>query len=359
MEAANNLGNREQQEIEINVLSEDKGNVITFSNTLQVNLVRACVQQCNYCSFRRKELVEVPYSTIKISKESRLTGVREVMYTANSRPDQHSEIRAKLDLWGFSSYLDYLYTVCELGFLEGLVPVINLGFLTPVELQQLSEVSALIRIAMDSSSDLIHEATLKWDPQRRFDRRLKNLEWSSKLGIATSVSYTITKGITKGHQKVMLEKIANMHSQYGLVHEVILDNYESPKHVKSVPFSQPSEDEMMSAFNLAKSILPSDIPIIVPAAKNNIATFIKEGVRDLGQIIEYSNTEDSLYTPFNWDSVEKTAAELGLVLQQRFPLRKQFIKEEKYSSKLGQVFDSYKYKIKKDIQEKAKESKAV
>ena len=40
--------------------------------------------------------------------------------------------------------------------------------------------------------------------------------------------------------------------------------------------------------------------------------------------------------------------------QQRFPLKKEFIKDQRYSSKLGQVFDSYRYKIKKEKQEKEK-----
>ena len=46
-------------------------------------------------------------------------------------------IRLKLDLWGFSSYADYLYTVAEICFLEGLIPVIDAGVLTPTELKKL------------------------------------------------------------------------------------------------------------------------------------------------------------------------------------------------------------------------------
>ena len=48
---------------------------------------------------------------------------------------------------------------------------------------------------------------------------------------------------------------------------------------------------------------------------------------------------------------------LNIKFQQRFPLKKSFIKNELYSKKLGQVFDLYKYKIKKESQEKQKELK--
>ena len=49
---------------------------------------------------------------------------------------------------------------------------------------------------------------------------------------------------------------------------------------------------------------------------------------------------------------------MDLVGQERFPLRRDFILAEKYSKKLGQVFEAYRYKLKKNIQEKVKETKA-
>ena len=58
--------------------------------------------------------------------------------------------------------------------------------------------------------------------------------------------------------------------------------------------------------------------------------------------------------PVDITSLRQISEEFGLDLQQRFPLRKSFIREGKYSKKLGQVFDSYRYKIKKEKQEKEK-----
>jgi hypothetical protein len=46
-----------------------------------------------------------------------------------------------------------------------------------------------------------------------------------------------------------------------------------------------------------------------------------------------------------------------LFFQKRFPIKRDFIKDDFYSKKLGQVFDAYKYKIKKQITEKLKEAK--
>jgi len=100
---------------------------------------------------------------------------------------------------------------------------------------------------------------------------------------------------------------------------------------------------------LAKTILPPDITLTVPIHFNQ--TIIKEilaaGIRDFGRIpashsIVFPHTE-----PFNFELLEQAVKDAGLRLQQRFPLKHDFIKNGRYSKKLGQVFDAYKYKIKK------------
>ena len=58
-----------------------------------------------------------------------------------------------------------------------------------------------------------------------------------------------------------------------------------------------------------------------------------------------------------WEDLTQRLRDNGKTLQQRFPLRKSFISNQRYSKKLGQVFDAYKYKIKKSLLEKNKENK--
>ena len=57
------------------------------------------------------------------------------------------------------------------------------------------------------------------------------------------------------------------------------------------------------------------------------------------------------------EDLQEIAEKLGFRLQQRFPIRLPYIKTEKYSRKLGQVFDAYRYKLKKLEQEKVKAAK--
>jgi 7,8-didemethyl-8-hydroxy-5-deazariboflavin synthase CofG subunit len=351
------LGNRNDQENDVLVLGEDDTNVVTFSSSLTVNLARVCMAPCLDCSYQRKELISVPYSTIKIAKEARSFGVREVIYKANSRPDQYSHIRSNLELWGFASYVDYLYTVCELGFLEGLIPIIELGFLTPDELKHLSEVAALVKIGISTSEDLIHESKFKWEKSKRLNRRLKNIEWASKLKFPIIVSILVSEKDKPELNKNHYEFIKNMHEKYGMIHEVVFEPFQPSSFVKVRNRETPSFEKLLAHYNFAKSILPEDVQVILPAEAENLEALFKLGVTDLGSIKEFSYGSSGVVAPYDWEKLDTLAKGKNIQIQQRFPLRKEFIKQEKYSKKLGQVFDAYRYKIKKEAQERLKEAK--
>lgn len=349
------LGNRNDQENDILVLNEDSSNVITYSYSLFLNLSKACLPQCIECAYQRKESMIVPYSTIRLTKQARLQGLREVLFYANPRPDRYSQIRSTLELWGFDTYADYLYTVCELGFLEGLVPVVDLGFLTPQEYRQLSEVTALFKISFENSFDKLHEEKYGWSTAQRLERRLKNFEWAAKLGVPVNANVLVYKGGDKSRYKEWFNILAALHKQYENVHEVSLEFFAKPGSKKAK--EQSDLPALLDVYELAKSILPADIPIILPFGIKDLPVLLKAGVRDLGRVFN-TTLSGAGVEPFDLADLHNEIESLGFTAQQRFPLRKEFIKNEKYSKKLGQVFDTYRYKIKKDVQERQKEAKA-
>ncbi len=350
---------RSQLEHDIPIIGEENADTITYSLTYPFTLTRACRNHCPYCSFqKRNENLTVPYSTIKLAKKARALGIREGLYIAGERPDRFSQIRSMLDLWGFNSYLDYVYTVCELGFLEGLIPVIEGGFFSPIELKKLSEVCALTKIMIDPVDHNIASTFYAKSPGKKLELRLKLLEWAGKLQFPTSTGIIVGIGTSKTLQKEIFNEIAKIHNTYGTIHDVTIQNFVPEAHTPMANKNPASQKEMLDAVELALNLLPSDITITVPIALNpNIEPFISAGIRDLGQIIEgktpYFKSEQS-----NLIELEEKMQKLGYSIQQRFPLKKSFIRNGLYSKKLGQVFDAYRYKIKKETQEtKPKESR--
>jgi 7,8-didemethyl-8-hydroxy-5-deazariboflavin synthase len=351
------LGNRNDKEDDIQVLGEDDKNIITFSYALPIILSRSCRNKCPYCGFQRQDNLTVPYSTIRHSKKARLLGAREALFEAGERLDKFPHIRAVLDLWGFSTYLDYLYTVCELAFLEGLIPVIDLGFLSPHEMKRMKEVCAQIKIVLDSVDKTSYSSVYKNSPGKKIELMVKSLQWAGKLSFPTVSGIMVGIGETDAHRKELLRIIADIHKQYGSIHEVVIQNFVPEPDTPFSSKNPPTKATMLKVVEMAREILPEDVPIIVPLELNpDIEDFVKAGVRDFGRVLVGQSLYKNVPT-ISMDGIAERVEKMGFQLQKRFPLRRSFIKEEKYSKKLGQVFDAYRYRIKKDEQEKLKELK--
>lgn len=350
------LGNRQDQENDILVLGEDAPDIITYSKALPVVLSRMCSNTCGQCGFRKPDSLVVPYSTIRTTKQARVDGMREAVYIAGERLDRFPQIRATLDLWGFHSYLEYLYSVCELGFLEGLIPVLDIGFLAPEELKYISEICAMIKVSLNpykSVKTVRSNATIK----RMQLFRQKNIEWAGKLKLPTAVTVMVGMGEEDKEKKDIFEWLKNMHLKHDHIHEVVLQNYIPVIEKGKKPAkSGPTKTAMLKTFNMAKNILPPDVHVIVPIEWNSeIEPFIKAGMRDLGRLYQASAANYIKKPDIEMKDLEKRLGKMGFRLQQRFPLRKDIIKKERYSKKLGQVFDAYRYKIKKEETDRLKE----
>ena len=111
---------------------------------------------------------------------------------------------------------------------------------------------------------------------------------------------------------------------------------------------------ILDTIEQAKSILPPDISIVLPAyTVEEVEIYLNAGIRDFGRIFIGKDPVVRKHT-LTVDALESVVMDKGLRLVQRFPLKKAFIKNGIYSKKLGQVFDAYRYKIKKDGQDRAK-----
>ena len=354
------LGNKDSVEDDILVFGEDDPNVITFSRAMMLSLSRSCRNSCPYCSFHRPDTLTVPYSTIKQTKTARSNGVREVVYMSGERPDKSPQVRSNLDLWGFNSYLDYVYTVCELGFLEGLIPVLELGFLSPLEYKRLSEVSAVAKINLDSVDSHKFDKVYPNSPGKRLDVRLNSVRWAMEAGLPVSSGIMVGIGETESHRKACFTQLAKLHAEFGLLHEVLIQNFVPERGTPFSAKTAPTHKQMLKVIDTARSILPDDVPLsIYPEFNENIGDFLSAGIRDFGRLFDGPRLLFSKQPRYTVEELSAIVDQAGYRLQQRFPLRLEYIKTGKYSSKLGQVFDSYRYKLKKTEQEKAKALKGT
>ncbi len=346
------VGTKAESQAEIKLLGEEDPSVITYSRALPVALTRVCRNNCGYCAFHRKDNLAVPYSTIKLCKMARANGAREMLCVAGERPDRFPQIRATLDLWGFDSYLDYVYTICELGFLEGLIPVIELGLLSPHEIKKLSEMAAMLKLNLDTVDADRHTKIYPSSPGKRFETRFKSLVWATKLGLPVATGIMVGLGETKAHRRECLKSIAELAKQTGMIAEVLIQNLVPEPGTPFASMNTPNRQDVLDAAEMALTVMPKGVRVSVPLEGNpDIADFIRLGIRDVGRIYEGQRVMFTKTGPISISTLEKELEALGFHLQQRFPLSLAFIREGKYSKKMGQVFDAYRYKIKKDDQQ--------
>ena len=128
-----------------------KKNTITYSKSLFYLLTKNSPSDYSTKAIVKNDNIIVPYTIIKQSKIAKEQNVKEIVLLASERPDRNTSIRSTLDLWGLSSYIDYIYTTSELAFLEGLTPIFEGGFLSPSELKKISEILAFVKILIPSN----------------------------------------------------------------------------------------------------------------------------------------------------------------------------------------------------------------
>lgn len=333
-------------------------NIVTYSRSTTVSLSRICSSLCDYCDFPANNAdqaafeLAVPYSTIKHCVQAKKAGVKEVIFMAGERPDNFSAVRARLDLWGFNSYIEYVYTVCELAFLEGLLPSLNIGYIAKEEMLRDAESSwngirrivASIYMMLDCADEKILE---KYSPRKTLQSRVDTISYAGIGKVPVTTGILVGLGESERSRREALEIIKALHLEYGNIQNVILQSYQPINNGKLEIKNQISKNEMLKTLDLARRILPHDIQITVPGAGNeNILDFIKAGVRDIGSYDLAEEKKSGLDYDKTLNTLKKTLKKQSLGLQRRLPIFSKYILENWYSRKLAQILDRYKALLK-------------
>ena len=337
------------------LLSEKDPNTITYSKSLFYLLTKNSPSDYSTKAQIKNDNIIVPYSIIKKSKQAKDLDVKEIVLLASERPDRNTSVRSTLDLWGLSSYIDYLYTTAELSFLEGLTPIFEGGFLSPSELKKISEILAFIKLLIPSTNLKYYEVKYNKEYAKKYyDIRLKMLEWTGKLKVPVISGIIIGNDSNENHAKQTIDKVCEFQQQYGNIHSISI---QSESLLTTGKPSKKSDTLMLKAI---KYIQDSGINFTLstpPIHTQNIEAFLDAGIKDFGSIPINPEVLFPKTPKINFDDLEKIVQKKGLNLHQRLPIKYDYIKDGIYSKKLGQVFDSYKYKIKKYEQEKLKDIK--
>ena len=333
----------------------DGENIITYSNAVDMVLSPLCRNKCSYCGFsKRKSELIVPYSTIKEFKNARRIGAREANIVAGERPDKYHSIRAKFDIWGFDSYVEYIYTIAELAFLEGLLVNLNVGFLSLNELKYLQDIVTTVEMCIDASNTQgVHQALHQFSPSKHPDIRFDFIRNCGNLNFPVVTGLLIGAGESPEDRIRILTKIKDLHEEFSHIQMVKINPFVPEAQTQLSNHPAASQDIIIETVRLAREILPLDVDISVPVnIFPDVITLVENGVSDLGQIRLYG--KDSLFPDKEFLPMEeyyRILSEKGYELHKRLPIKNTFIMAQKYSKKLGQFLDKYKTKLKENLRE--------
>ena len=328
---------------------------ITFSSAVDVVLSLACRNKCGYCRFsKRNQDLTVPYSTIKTFKAAKKAGAREAHLVAGERPDKFHAIRAKFDVWGFNSYIEYIYTIAELAFLEGLLVNLEVGYLSLTELKYLKEIITSVEMSLESTNrDFLQSVHHQYSPSKDPNIRIKFIENAGKLNIPTNTGILIGIGESPEERIRAFVRIKDLHEEYGHIQSVKINTFVPEKNTPMSEEQPVSDETLYETIRLAREIMPKDVDITIPVnIHQDIIKLVEHGVNDLGQIRVYGRA--SLFPKMPFKTIEEYQAELalgGYTLHKQLPIKNQFILAQKYSKKLGQFLDKHRAKLKDNMRE--------
>ncbi len=303
--------------------------IVSYSKNLFIPLTNACRNSCSYCGFRsdNPEIMSKE-EVLQLLKKGRTLGCKEALFTFGESPESQEEIKGKLEDWGYSTIIEYLYDLCSESIGLGLLPHSNPGVIEKKDLKLLKEVNASMGLMLESSSKRLCEPGMPHEKSPGKDplKRLKILREAGNLKIPFTTGILVGIGETDQELRDSLDTLKKVQERYGHIQELIIQNFRPKPKTPMQYFPEPSISRMIYALRYAKRLFPN-IGLQVPPNLNpgREGEFLIHGANDFGGISPL--TQDFVNPEDRWPSIEflrETAKKYGFTLRERLPVYPSF-----------------------------------
>lgn len=256
---------------------------VTYSPAYTLVPTYECFNRCTYCNFRTNP-GKSPWLTLVEAEEilKRLQNENEKiceLLVLSGEVHPGSSRRA--------AWFGRIYDLCELALSLGFLPHTNVGPLSYEEMAQLKAVNVSMGLMLEQLTPQLLQTVHRQAPSKVPSLRLQQLEWAGKLKIPFTTGLLLGIGETEADWWETLEAIANLHSRYNHIQEVILQPH-SPGNQQSWDAPAFDPHQLPEVIAKARQILPASIaiqipPNLVPDSQWLLAC-LEAGARDLGGI---------------------------------------------------------------------------
>jgi FO synthase len=199
---------------------------ITFSRNYTLSLSRTCQCYCKYCAFAtHKAHIYAPDEVEERLDQAERRNAKELLVLTGERPEVNPVVAAKLAEWGHDDFTSYVVWACERALGRGILPHTNIGVLGHDDLARLREVTASQGLMLESVSERLMDTVHAGSPTKHPAKRLATIQAAGELKIPFTSGILVGIGETQDEQVASLEALAELHSEYGHIQEVILQNF--------------------------------------------------------------------------------------------------------------------------------------
>ncbi len=199
---------------------------ITFSRNYTLSLSRTCQCHCKYCAFAtHRAHIHSPEVAESRLDEAERRNAKELLILTGERPEVNAEVAARLAEWGHEDFTSYVVWACERALERGILPHTNIGVLDHDDLARLREVTASQGLMLESIAEHLMDTVHAGSPTKHPARRLATIEAAGELKIPFTSGILVGIGETEDERVESLEALAELHSRYGHLQEVILQNF--------------------------------------------------------------------------------------------------------------------------------------
>ncbi|RIX30867.1 7,8-didemethyl-8-hydroxy-5-deazariboflavin synthase CofG [Amnibacterium setariae] len=337
----------------------DTGRVITYSRKVFIPLTTLCRDRCHYCTFvdtphgllRKGEAAYLePEQVLAIAREGAAAGCREALFTLGDRPEARWTAAADwLAAHGYGSTLEYLAAMARLVLDQtGLLPHLNPGVLTWIELQRLRPLAPSMGMMLETTSVPLwaqrggaHFGSPDKDPALR----LQVLEDAGRSRVPFTSGVLLGIGETLRDAADSLVAIRDAHDRWGHVQETIVQNFRAKARTAMQGAPDLATDRYVAAVATARLVLGPDAHLQAPpnlTDERELGLLIRAGIDDWGGVSPV--TPDHVNPERPWphvDDLARLTAEHGYRLRQRLTAHPRWLGDEWIDPALRAAVDAH------------------
>ena len=342
---ANNHDTAALTEIAARLRDNGHHNVITYSKKVFIPLTYLCRDVCHYCTFAQTpKHIESPFmppeQVLASAREAATLGCKEALFTLGEKPElRYKAARQALAEMGYSSTLEYLFDIAGQVFREtGLLPHLNPGNMDQAEITQLKKVSPSMGIMLESAATRLTEKGMPHygSPDKVPATRLETIALAGKNQVPFTTGILIGIGETRRERIESLLALRKLHTEYGHIQEIIVQNFRAKPGTKMSQAPEPDLDELLWSIAVARIIFGANMSIQAPPnlSPGVLPQLIQAGINDWGGVSPV--TPDFVNPEAPWPHLDELARETsasGKLLQERLTIYPDYIKTEGWLDK--------------------------